>query len=155
MSANPDSDTHSFADARHCPTFDGHDPSDFDVYRKRMTWWLLTQTEADQDSGATTGRIVNALQGKAQKILFDAIGIEDLDEYKKKEGIKKLLDFLQTKCGVPKSEDLQNIFREFFFKSRIRYDERFSDWLTRFELVKKKVENKELHYHQNLLVGGC
>ena len=32
--------------------------------------------------------------------------------------------------------------REFFFRSRIKHDEIFSDWLTRFCLVKRKVEHQ-------------
>ena len=127
-------------DAKICPNFDGEDPSLFDEYHKRLMWWMWTQSTEDQNSGATTSRIVAGLSKKALRIIFDASPPDEMDQYKKKEGITKLIELLRSKCGKPQSEDLQDLFREFFFRSRIRNDERFSDWLVRFDLVKRKIE---------------
>ena len=41
--------------------------------------------------------------------------------------------------SLDEAEDLQYMFREFFFKIKIKNEEKFSDWLLRFELLGKKV----------------
>ena len=112
-------------DIKSCPCFDGEDPAEFEDYHRKLTWWLWTQKQEDQESGVTTARIVHGLTKKALKIVFDAIPPDEMEDYKKKEGITKLLELLKAKCGKPQSEDLQDLFKEFFFKSRIRNDERF------------------------------
>ena len=67
MPGKDDTSHFNYHDARNCPTFSGDDPSDYEEYRKMMTWWLLTQTEVDKDSGATTGRIVPALSRRVDR----------------------------------------------------------------------------------------
>ena len=108
-----------------CPCLDGEDPSDVEDYHRKLMWWLWAQSKEDKESGATTARVVAGLSGKALKILFDAVPPDEMDQYKKQDGIDKLIDLLKNKCGKPQSEDLQDLFSEFFFRSRIRDDERF------------------------------
>ena len=126
-------------DARICPTFNGDDPSEYEQYIQRMTCWLLTQSEDDRKNGVTLGRAMSALEGKALKTMMDVIPEDEIVKYKVEGGMKLWLDKLRDTCGKPQSEDLQDLFREFFFKSKIKNDEKFSDWLLRFELLEKKV----------------
>ena len=74
-------------DSRFCPAYSGEDPGEFVEYRHVLSWWLLTQSAQDKDSGATAGRIVSSLTGNARKIIFETIVPEDIDDYKKDDGI--------------------------------------------------------------------
>ena len=47
----PKEDKTNNHDARICPTFNGDDPSEYEQYRQRMTFWLLTQSDDDKKMG--------------------------------------------------------------------------------------------------------
>ena len=88
-------------DAIICPTFNGDDPSEYEHYRKKMVFWLLTQSKDDIKNGVTLGRAMSALDGKALKTMMDASTEDELGNYKVEDGMTLWLDKVRRDCGKP------------------------------------------------------
>ena len=112
---------------RVCPTFEGIEGEDYDMWRKRVMLWYNLEGKYLECPG---GEIMLSLGKKA----FQSVYSIKLEVLEKQGGMEKVLEVLDKRFGKEKNRDRYDKILEFFKISR-NINESIRDYVARYEMI--------------------
>src|SRR6201990_1356014 len=112
---------------RVCPTFEGIEGEDYDMWRKRVMLWYRLEGKYLECPG---GEIMLSLGEKA----FQSVYNVELEGLERQVGMEKVLEVLDKRFGKEKSRDRYDKILEFFRIGR-KINESIRDYVARYEMI--------------------